>query len=737
VTVHLLGIRHHGPGSARSVLRALDQIRPTAVLVEIPVDAGPALGHVGDGDLRPPVSLLSWVVAEPGRAAFAPFATFSPEWQALRWAHAHGVEARPIDLPFAVSLAASDRSDPELVADAVPVDPLRDLARAAGDRDPERWWEDVIEHRGDGEPAFAAVAEAMAAARLGTVPTRREQRREAHMRRAIRGAVRDGHDEIVVVCGAWHVPALDVASTTVGADSATLRGMPRAKVGVAWVPWTHRRLTAVSGYGAGVESPGWYAHVFDHPGRDGVARFFVGAARTLREHGQSASPDHLIAGSRLADAFASLRDRPRPGLHEVLDAADAVTGNVDLVRRELVVGDALGSVPDAAPQVPLAKDLVRQQRAARLRPETEERMVEIDLRTPTGRRKSLLLHRLLALEVTWGLPEAGRGSSGTFRETWRLRWEPELAVRLIERSALGTTVEAAATAALVERADAARSLVDLVAGLDRALLADLPGAVVPAVRRLADRAASDPDVGHLMDALVPLANALRYGDVRDTDASALGDVVEGMVIRVVAGVVPACAALDPDAAAVMAERLTGVQAALNVLNHPARTEAFPRVLAQLAEQRTGHGLVQGRATRLLHDGGHRAGDDIGRRLARALSAGTPPAHGAAFVEGFLAGSGTVLVHDVALLEVVDEWMCSLRPDAFHDVVALLRRTFGQFEPAERRQLMRILVDGTPPTGSGSPLGTDVDEDRAAAVLVTVRHLLGLPIPEPASGSGAP
>ena len=43
------------------------------------------------------------------------------------------------------------------------------LAAAAGEADPERWWDDLVEHRGDGEPVFDAVAEAMAAVRAGTV----------------------------------------------------------------------------------------------------------------------------------------------------------------------------------------------------------------------------------------------------------------------------------------------------------------------------------------------------------------------------------------------------------------------------------------------------------------------------------------------------------------------------------------------------------------------------------------
>ena len=544
------------------------------------------------------------------------------------------------------------------------------------------------------------------------------------MRRAIRRASKEGYETLAVVCGAWHVPALDLAGRTAAVDNATLRGLPRVKVASAWVPWTHRRLTTASGYGAGVDSPGWYRHVFEHPGPDGVARFLVDAARLLRGRGHSASPDHLIAGTRLAETLATMRNRPRPGLVEVLDAADAVMGGLDLVRHELVVGDALGTVPEGAPQVPLARDLATAQRSARLKPVATPKVVEVDLRTPTGLRKSHLLHRMLALGVPWGVPEEGRGSSGTFRETWRVAWEPELSVRLVERSGYGSTVVTAATARLVERAEEATGLADLVGTLELALFADLGDAVTPSLERLATRAASDPDVGRLMDILVPLANALRYGDVRSTDAGALRDVFDGIVVRVMAGLVPACSSLDDDAAAQMVERLTAVQTALAMLDHDARHTTFPAVLEQLAHRNSlRHGLVSGRATRLLHDAGNWDAVVVEHRLSQALSGGTPPNVGAAFVEGFLAGSGTVLVHDAVLLDVVDRWLSSLRHEAFLGVVALLRRTFGSFEPAERRQIMSLLLGGDIARSSG--FGADVDEQRAAAVLETVRHLLGV------------
>ena len=61
VSLHLLGIRHHGPGSARSVLAALDAIGPDTVLVELPADTASALGWIGEPGLVPPVAMLTYV----------------------------------------------------------------------------------------------------------------------------------------------------------------------------------------------------------------------------------------------------------------------------------------------------------------------------------------------------------------------------------------------------------------------------------------------------------------------------------------------------------------------------------------------------------------------------------------------------------------------------------------------------------------------------------------------------
>ncbi|MFJ9119895.1 DUF5682 family protein [Streptomyces sp. NPDC102394] len=801
----LLGVRHHGPGSARAVRAALDAARPETVLIEGPPEADALIALAGDEDMRPPVALLAHAVDEPGRSAFWPLAEFSPEWVAIRWALEHEVPARFIDLPATHTLAwgrdETDRAvgeegdaspkaggdgkgaaeadgsgreaagrDGEGAGDSaggedpsqddIRVDPLAVLAETAGYDDPERWWEDVVEHRGSGEgdpfAPFGVLEEAMGALRetYGDAGHGRDLVREAYMRLQIRAAQREFGDGVAVVCGAWHVPALR-RRTAVTADRALLKGLAKVKADMTWVPWTHRRLSRASGYGAGIDSPGWYGHLFGAPDRP-VERWMTKVAGLLREEDRIVSPAHVIEAVRLAETLAAMRGRPLPGLGETTDAVRAVMCEgsdvpLALVHDRLVVGDVLGEVPRSAPAVPLQRDLDRTQRRLRLKPEALERELELDLRKETDAGRSTLLHRLLLLGVAWGEPVTSRGSTGTFRETWRLRWEPELAVRVAEAGVWGTTVFAAATAKAEADAVAAQGLAEVTALAERCLLAELPQALPVVMRVLADRAALDADVGHLAQALPALVRSLRYGDVRGTDTGALAEVAAGLAERIFVGLPPACAALDADAAEEMRRHVDAVQGAVALLAdapaspadgpgpHRGLRARWQSVLHVLSERDSVPGVIRGRAVRLLLDDGELAQDEAARLMGLVLSPGTPPGDAAAWIEGFVgggSGGGMLLLHDERLLALVDAWLTGVPAEAFTDVLPLLRRTFSAYEPGVRRTLGELVRRGPGQRASAVAAGpglygfaAELENDRADAVLPVVRLLLGLGGPE--------
>jgi hypothetical protein len=232
-----------------------------------------------------------------------------------------------------------------------------------------------------------------------------------------------------------------------------------------------------------------------------------------------------------------------------------------------------------------------------------------------------------------------------------------------------------------------------------------------------------------MDALGPLARARRYGDVRGTDVTALDAVLRGLVVRVTSGLLPACTGLDADEAAAMGDRLQATQAALALLAaHDATAELRPswyQALSRLLDGPTVPGLLRGRASRLLLDADQLDPGGAGRLLGRALTPGTPAQEGAAFVEGFLAGSGTVLVHDRALLGLVDRWVADLPADAFSDALPLLRRTFATFEPSERRLIGELVRRGGAGTSPEPDAEDGLDEERVRAALATMAELLGV------------
>ncbi len=738
--VHIFGIRHHGPGSAASVVQALNDVDPAIVLIEGPPEASDILPLAAASGMRPPVAILTYPAKEPDVARFHPFAEFSPEWQAMIWSVRNARTARFIDEPLTApadsepeKTAEEDDDEEENGVEQLHHDPLTYLASAAGHSDGEAWWNALIEQHVHAPDVFAAIEAAMAALRESrdededTPRRQREDRREAHMRLAIRAALKETEGDVAVVCGAWHVPALR-AKVAISADRATIKGTRAVKSSACWVPWTDTRLATASGYGAGVVSPAWYRHLwaqFDasHEPTEGVAMWQARAARLLRDEGLAAATSSVIEATRLATSLASVRGLPVPGLAEMRDASlsalchgDVIPLNV--IDNELVIGNRVGEVDEGVPQPPLLADLQRQQRQLRLKPEALEKDIALDLRSKAGLAKSVLLHRLQLIDVPWGVLLDASAGRGTFREVWRLAWEPELSVALAEAVLYGPTIEQAAAGAAMVHGEEETDCGKLAELVRRCLLSDLEAAATFNIAELQRAAVGSTEVFALARAVVPLVDILRYGTAREMPEEELRRLVLSLLTEVCAGLRYACHSLDNASAAEARGDMAALDRSIALLKEEAVDEQWQYALQQLAADDQAAPLLRGFAVRLRYDRGIASPEETALALSQALSPAVNTHDAGAWFEGFMNEAGDVLIADQKLFDLVDAWICEQSGDDFVEMLPLLRRSFATFDPsASRRLLDRV----TNPADAGAAIL--VDDPRAAAAFAAAVPLL--------------
>jgi hypothetical protein len=750
MSVHVLGIRHHGPGSARAVRSYLEELKPDIVLVEGPPEADEILQWATNEELKPPVAILCYQPDNPRQSVFYPFAEFSPEWQAILFAKKNNIPVRFFDLPMAHQFALdkqgaeekpkeelttpeqlnSDTIDAEQeVTTEIRKDPMSYLAEAAGYVDGEKWWEQMFEYRQNGEQVFEAVAEAMQSLRehLPQKEDKRESLREAYMRKMIRQTERELYTTIAVVCGAWHAPAL-ITMPKQKEDNDILKGLPKVKVDCTWIPWTYNRLSYYSGYGAGIHSPGWYEHIWKFPTDNGT-RWMSKVAMLFRGKDMDTSVAHVIEAVRLAETLAALRGLTKAGLEELNEATLSVLCNgedilLQLIQDELIVSNKIGEVPSTIPRPPLQVDIEKLQKSLRLSPTADFKDFTLDLRKEGDLARSVLLHRLRLLEINWGTQSQTSGK-GTFKERWRLQWNPNFSIDIIDKGSWGNTVEEAANKFLVHQAEKTTSIQTIAHFLEEALPAELHSAVDVLIRQLNNLSAASGDVVQLMEAIPPLVNVVRYGNVRKTDSELVLQIVRSMITRICIGLPNAVVGIDEEAAQNLLSAISQIHNAISLLQEEEITMQWQRTLQIISSANNVAPVISGYATRLLADYKVLEGDELIKAFHYRMSRASAPDQSAAWLEGFLKGSGSILLVDQDLWSLVNQWVSGLDKETFTQVLPLLRRTFAAFAPPEKRKLGEKVKSGSSSSGIKVATETSIDVERAKRGLPIVLQLLGL------------
>ena len=777
---YYLGIRHHGVGSSTRLLSVLNKLKPAKVLIEGASDCSELLALLAHRQMKPPVALLAYATDYPESHFYYPFAEFSPEYQATVWAMKYGADVAFIDLPVAVKLAKqvadiekakqaqldnenqtdndgetdetetdantdfaetqkSELSDDDKLTLRLKHDPIGVLAQLAGYGDGEDWWNDTIEQNREADDladdlaTFDAVGDAMFALRQkllerDDIQTHLDDdigddEREAYMRQQIASHQKTAHndDVIVVVCGAWHVPALDpkrfaeltdkdgnALTFNSKNDNAIIKTLPKklaqSKVKTTWIPWTSPRLASSQGYRAGVKAPMWYLHLWQNREYADIYEHWLSlVANRLREQGHVISTASVIEAVRLSQMLAVVRGRPSVGFEELIDSSIACLcfGEPLLwqqLEQSLLLGNQVGQIPDDMPLAPLLEDLQRLQKQTKLAPESLAKEISVDLRSEIGLKKSHLLHRLQILGVPWGKVLNSGGSRGTFREKWLLKWKPEFAVALVENLVYGNTILQASANKLTETMQKTTKLNQLVSDVQLALQADLTHTASVGLERLGVLANQTDNTDELLQSLSPLVHLERYGTARAMSLAQVGELVRQLAIKVAIALPYACRNLDNETAERLHELIKNAHHALLLGEVESDVmDVWWQALAEISDGLHQHSqtskMLVGLCNLLLYQAEKIDSEQLEERLQKALSSAFATQDSAQFFVGFFKGVSKNLLYDDVLLQAVQNWLTRLNGDEFVEYLPLFRRVFADLDPTERKHLLEKATKG--------------------------------------------
>ncbi len=743
--ISVFGIRHHGPGSAKNLKDALALLSPDCILIEGPADAEPLLKYVANATFRLPIALLVYNPKALSQASYFPFAEFSPEWQAIQYGAKNEVPVRFMDLPMGMHfyLENEQKQNPQLFenilkkeyrkSENLSFDPLGYLAKLAGYSDSERWWEVTFERQESESGIFSSLLELMKMLREEVKTIEPENLlREAYMRKMIRKAKGDGFQNVAVVCGAWHAPVLhDIKTRKAKDDNAILRGIKKVTTKAAWIPWNYERLSTQSGYNAGVISPAWYELLYKKR-KEASTHWLVKAARLLRKESLDASSANIIEAVRLAKTLASIRKLEIPGIEELKEAAisvlcDGVEEKVALIEKRLIIGKKQGKVPKEVPVIPLQKDLEKLVKSARLSKEyVAEGAVDknLDLRKPNQLLASHLLHRLNILNIPWGQQKKGsRYALGSFSESWKLKWKPDFSIRIIEAGMWGNTVLDASSGYLQETAPTIDKIAKLTHLIQQALDAELKEAMEPLIQRLQHLSAITKDAGLLMEALPSLAFIFRYGDTRNTASDIIGKVIHQIIPRMCIALPGACSGIDEESARDMFDEIRETNSAISLLNIQEHNQLWYDTLSRMLNVQDIAFLIKGSCSRILFDKRKITGEEAADTMQFIFSSKHELHQAANWLEGFLHGSGLLLIYNQDLWTIFDNWLGALSSGNFQTVLPLLRRIFSGFSSPEREKMLLLAKNGNVFLQNEEVV--EWDETRTSVVETTVKQLLGL------------
>lgn len=696
-TPYLIGIRHHSPVLACAVPQLLDLANPDLILLELPLELQPWLPWLAAEEAQAPLALAASRRDGHG-LLFYPYADFSPELAAVRWARSHEVPVEAFDLPLGLAVDDSPRRRTRLAPDAPLTDALR---RAAHADSADELWDRTVEARAPGSDPEAVRRAALALGwslryeheTWGEVP-QSDLRREAWMRQRLQAARDDGSERPVAVVGAFHASAL------LHADEPAKKWGKPVEVVTSLVPYTFELLDSRTGYPAGIRDPAWQQAVWRADGSpramtQRLAGAVVRICRELRRNGHAAGVPDARETVRVASDLARLRDLPAPSRRELVEALQLTLAQAEPFGRgravasamqRVLIGTRRGRLAPGTPRSGLGPHVENLLAELRLPgPETAyPREMRLDpLRSDLDRRRHVAIQRLRTLEVPYAVPISVNADLVT--GLWVLAWRPATAAVLELASARGITLAQASEGTLrarLARAESAHALTPHVRlqSLLAAAECALPELVLRCLQDLERHLPHEATLVELVEGL-ELCDRLAHGHIPGTPPSALPDRIAEVLAGAAIGAIEGLAGSN---------QLDDARALLAVAQRVATQQADSRLRFALRKLETdGSALMQGAAGAVRVLVGHLDAEVFAERMASWLDTFDQSAL-ARRLAGALGIAAPLLEAAPSIADRLIQRVASLADDEFLRRLPALREGFDELSPAARQRFLNAL-----------------------------------------------
>lgn len=710
--VNYFGVRHLSPGAAWHVLDFLEDKKPEKVLIEGLSDANHVIPYIVDPACRPPVSILAYTKKAPVRTLVYPLAEYSPEYQALIWAHKNNAECSFIDLPSGTFLGISDL-EYEGGAERNLINIYSEIAKLSGENSYDSHWERCFEHIGHKNSFKDGMDELGGLMRLLEEGDRDFHRaenlvREAFMRKKIADCIKSGIDprKIVVIAGAYHVPSFNSSEHVM--NDKEEKALPKYETAITLMPYSYHKLSRQSGYGAGNRAPYYFQFMWDllQKGQlENLANEYLSRlVHKMAKSGQGRSSAHIIEAVRLAESLASLKGGLYPVLDDLKDAAVTVftDGNRNALKpymNELEVGSVVGQVPKNSLQVSIQDDFNRLMKGLKLDRFrlNEDQPLTLDLRenlnvkseksAHLGLFRSRFLKRLKFLQIPFA--RELNTENNTWTENWILNWRPESEIRLIESVLLGETIELAVSASFMQKIRECKDVKSAALLVKTACECGLTKELSLTKKLLQNLASDSQELAVLSETCLELSSLIKYGSVRKLNTEDFIPLLEELFCEAVLLLLPS-ANCQEEQVNTICSSIANLELVLNNSAKIIDAKLFECELKNLAQSDSINSTVSGYASALLMERALLSDSELSAEFCRRISPGIEPDLGAGWFEGLAKRNRLYLIGKKELWEQMNEYIDSLDEEPFKRALVFLRRTFADFAPSEIRGIAAIV-----------------------------------------------